>query len=94
MTPEFVVQLATFAISGCVGLLAWSLKRNAAEQDKKLDGIADDMRRLSASVGAHGERLAAGDVELRNLGVRLQGLEDRERTRGCFGACRFQGDGG
>jgi hypothetical protein len=88
VTPEVALQVAGLVLTGGVGLLFWSLKRNVSDVDKKLGRMESDLRQAAASIGAHETRLAEGGVRIENLEERVKGLEDRERTRGCFGACR------
>lgn len=87
MSPELALQLVGVGATSALGFLAWSLKRNISAQDLVLTEIANDLRRLSASVGNHSERLAAGDVEIRTIAARVQGIEDRERQRVCTAQC-------
>lgn len=95
MTFETGLQIVGVVASIGVALLAWSLKRNVADSDarsarieKSVGDVAADVRQLSSTLGSHGERLAAGDEKLKAHENRIQGLEDRERLRGCFGSCR------
>lgn len=89
MTPELGLQLLCLLATAVLALLAWGLKRSVADVDRRLVRMETDLRQAASSIGAHSERLAAGDVELRGLRDRVQGLEDRERARGCFGACHL-----
>lgn len=91
VTPELALQVAGLVATAVLGILSWSLKRNVSDVDRKLGRMEADLRQAAASIGTHESRLAAGDVELRELRARLQGLEDRERARGCFGSCHAAG---
>jgi hypothetical protein len=93
VTTELALQVVGLVATGGIGLLAWSLNRNVRAQDDKLSAIGTDVRQLAGAVGNHGERLAAGDEQLKAHGERLQGIEDRERERGCFGRCRVEAGG-
>jgi outer membrane murein-binding lipoprotein Lpp len=75
-SAEILIQVG---ITAAVGLLGWSLRQTLRGVRDKLDQIAADVRQLSASVGVHESQLARGDVELRELKRRVDGLEDRER---------------
>lgn len=88
MTPEVMLNVAGLVGTGVVSLLVWSLKRNVTGVDSKLDRIERDVRQLSAQVGSHDASLAAGVVKFSALEKRIDGLEERERDRGCFSNCR------
>lgn len=75
-TLELVVQVV---VTGAVGLLGWSLRQTLRDVRDKLNQVATDVRQLSATTGAHAERLAGGDVRLAELARRVDGLEERER---------------
>jgi hypothetical protein len=86
-TAQVVAALASPVLTVGVGILAWSLRRNATQQDQKLGRIENTLAEMSGKLNSHGERLAAGDVEITGLRERMNGLESRERARGCFGRC-------
>ncbi len=95
MTTQLGVSFAILAVTGAVGLVGWSLRRNVSSLDSGITAlretvtqVATDLRQLSATVSGHQASLAAGDVKLTDFERRLSGLEQRERERGCFGACR------
>lgn len=70
------------------------ISRSGEETRQAVTALGEEVRTLSGTLGRHGERLAGGDVKLDALGKRVDGLEERERTRGCFPGCiaRSRGD--
>jgi hypothetical protein len=95
VTPTAYIQLAIFGGTLLVAGLGWSLRRNVASLDKGItalgaavERVATDVRQLSATVSSHENSLGKGDVKINDLERRVTGLEERERERGCFGACR------
>jgi hypothetical protein len=88
---QLALAIASPALSAIVGLVIWSVKRTLHTQDQTLERIAADLRQISGTVGAHTVQLAEGGVTIRGLTARVDGLEDRERQRGCFAACPVHG---
>jgi hypothetical protein len=85
-----VLLWATLAAVGLLlAVLAWVLRQSLAGLGRKLDGIELGVQRLASTVGNHGESLAKGAAEFDYLRGAVRGLEDRERQRACFGACRL-----
>lgn len=81
------IALGSVGASIITTVIAWSLRRNVGGVDDKITQIATDVRQLTSTVGGHDKQLAAGTVEITGLKERVDGIEDRERARGCFGAC-------
>lgn len=78
---------AKSAVAGLAADVKAAVGESAAETRRAVDGLAGEVRALAATLGAHGERLARGDEKLSSLERRVDGLEDRERDRGCV-ACK------
>lgn len=79
MERSVEMMILQVAVTVVIGLLGWSLRQTLRAVSDKVDQIATDVRQLSATTGAHAERLAGGDVRLAELSRRVDGLEDRER---------------
>lgn len=88
MVVQLAVSLVGVLATAALGVIGWSLRRNVQELDAKITSIATDLRQLSASVAGHENRLGQGDVKISELCRRVEGLEDRERERGCFARCK------
>lgn len=77
MSNELLAQLVT----GCVtGLLFWSLNRNVATLDSKLDGLSEKVDVLTATDNQMQVRLAELHVRLTHVELELAKL--REASRG------------
>lgn len=97
MTTSDLIQIAGLVGTAGAALLVWSMKRNvktadetSARVEKAITSVATDVRQLAAAVHGHETRLAAGAVTMSAHGERLNGLEARERERGCFGPCPYK----
>lgn len=73
MTPEVLSQLAVGAV---MGLLYWSLSRNVAAIDGKLDGLAVKVDALTATDNQMQVRLAELHVRLMHVELELAKLRD------------------
>ena len=87
VTADGWITIATFVCTIIIGLVAFLIRRSLSAQDTVLNGMASDMRQISSRVSSHAEALAAGTVRFSELDKRVEGLEERERARGCFGPC-------
>jgi hypothetical protein len=106
MLVQILLGVGGFVATGVVGLLVWSMKRNAASLDKSIGrveaavaAIATDVRQLSATVGSHAGRLEAGNVRFDEMERRhtervatLQGRIDgmEERERKRCNECHLR----
>jgi hypothetical protein len=95
-----MLQVAGLVGTAIVAVLAWSLRRNVkaadgtmARVEASVSAVATDVRQLASSVQAHDRSLAAGAVTISSHGERINGLESRERERGCFGPCPARAQG-
>lgn len=73
MSPEVLSQLAVGAV---MGLLYWSLNRNVATLDGKLDGLAVKVDALTATDNQMQVRLAELHVRLMHVELELAKLRD------------------
>lgn len=82
-----------------IPILGWSLQRNIKALDKSLGSLNKRLDGLAETVGRHEISLTAGNgefrsirEEIRRMQLAIDGLENRERTRGCGPSCRYQDD--
>lgn len=71
-----IVSLAGAIGTFVVAMLSKSIGRNVADIDKQVTTIATDVRQLAAQGARHGESLAAGVQQFKNIEKRLDKLED------------------
>lgn len=76
MSNELLAQLVT---GGVTGLLFWSLNRNVATLDAKLDGLAVKVDALTATDNQMQVRLAELHVRLTHVELELQKLRASSR---------------
>ena len=79
MSNELLAQLVT---GGVTALLFWSLNRNVATLDGKLDGLAAKVDTLTATDNQMQVRLAELHVRLTHVEVELQKLRAAARGEG------------
>jgi Tfp pilus assembly protein PilO len=79
VSPELdlAIKLATPILTILVGALGWALRRSIQDIDAKLTAVETDVRQLASQGARHGESLAAGVQQFKNIEKRLDRLEDR-----------------
>jgi septal ring factor EnvC (AmiA/AmiB activator) len=78
VTPEILLQLTGLLFSSLIAVLAWSMRRNIQSLESQIKDVATDVRQLAAQGARHGESLAAGVQQFKNMERRLDKLEERQ----------------
>lgn len=88
-------QLALWALIAVVPVLlavvGWSLRNSLRDVKVGITAIAADLRQLAATVGHQQTSLASGNEKFRQIERRLDGVEERERSR--CNECRYTAEG-
>jgi len=83
MSPELITSLVSIGVTTGVAFIGWSLRstlQGVREQIKavgaQIDRVEVDVRQLAAAGARHGESLAAGVQEFKDIDRRLGRLEN------------------